>query len=494
MADNVDRPPVPGDIESDRQETLVRAVPEIDSQASDSQGSDAGTVADAGVDAVQAAQDAAGSTAASAPVAGVTPVADAVAEKGGKPKRGHGCLKTAVAGLAGGVVGAAAITAGLWYCGVVQLPGTHTTDTTNQQITINATDTDATVSQAVAKKALPSVVSISVTTDEGSGVGSGVILDKDGNILTNYPVIDGAKTISVTIDGKSYDGTVLGSDSSSDLAVVNVDLGDTEVTPIEVGDSSQLVVGDWVMAIGSPYGLDQSVSTGIVSSLYRSTMLTSYSGSTIYANLIQTDAAINPGNSGGALVDDEGKLIGINSIIESNSGSSSGVGFAIDGNYAVKIAKTIISGEKVTHAYLGASLATVNAENAQRAQLAVSQGAYVRSVESDSPADKAGLKEGDVITKVDDQDIMSADALKLAIRAHDVGDKVTITVMRGSSEKTLEVTLGSDEKLQEQEAAQQQEAQQQSQQGGNRSQGNGQGEDGSGSYGLGDLGSLLGGN
>ena len=468
MADNVDRPPVPGDVESDRQETLVRAVPEIGSQASDDQGSDAsataGTVADVGS------------------VADVG--ADAVVEKGGKPKRGHGCLKTAVAGLAGGVVGAAAITAGLWYCGVVQLPGTH------------ATDTDATISQAVAKKALPSVVSIGVTTDEGSGVGSGVILDKDGNILTNYHVIDGAKTISVTIDGKSYDGTVLGSDSSSDLAVVNVDLGDTEVTPIEVGDSSQLVVGDWVMAIGSPYGLDQSVSTGIVSSLYRSTMLTSYSGSTIYANLIQTDAAINPGNSGGALVDDEGKLIGINSIIESSSGSSSGVGFAIDGNYAVKIAKTIISGEKVTHAYLGASLATVNAENAQRAQLAVSQGAYVRSVESDSPADKAGLKEGDVITKVDDQDIMSADALKLAIRAHDVGDKVTITVMRGSSEKTLEVTLGSDEKLQEQEAAQQQEAQQQSQQGGNRDQGqgNGQGDAGSDGYGLGDLGSLLGGN
>ena len=247
MADNVDRPPVPGDIEGDGQETLVRVVPEIGSQASDNRGSDAsataGTVADVG--------------------------ADAVVEKGGKPKRGHGCLKTAVAGLAGGVVGAAAITAGLWYCGVVQLPGTHTTDTTNQQITINATDTDATISQAVAKKALPSVVSIGVTTDEGSGVGSGVILDKDGNILTNYHVIDGAKTISVTIDGKSYDGTVLGSDSSSDLAVVNVDLGDTEVTPIEVGDSSQLVVGDWVMAIGSPYGLDQSVSTGIVSSLYR---------------------------------------------------------------------------------------------------------------------------------------------------------------------------------------------------------------------------------
>lgn len=239
---NVDRPPVPGDIESDRQETLVHAVPEIGSQASDNQGSAADAGAAAGAD--DGRQAAAGSTATSAPVAGAVPAADAVAEKGAKPKRGHGCLKMAVTGLAGGVVGAAAITAGLWYCGVVQLPGTHATDTTNQQITISATDTDATISQAVAKKALPSVVSISVTADEGSGVGSGVILDKDGNILTNYHVIDGAKTISVTIDGKSYDGTVLGSDSSSDLAVVNVDLGDTEVTPVEVGDSSQLVVGD----------------------------------------------------------------------------------------------------------------------------------------------------------------------------------------------------------------------------------------------------------
>ena len=189
-----------------------------------------------------------------------------------------------------------------------------------QTIEINATNEDATIAQAVAKKALPSVVSIYVETEDGYGVGSGVILDEDGNILTNYHVVENAVNTSVTIGENSYVGELVGSDPSSDLAVVKADLEGDSVTPIEVGNSDELVVGDWVMAIGSPYGLDQSVSTGIVSSLYRSTMLPGASGNTIYTNLIQTDAAINPGNSGGALVDDEGNLVGINSIIQSESG------------------------------------------------------------------------------------------------------------------------------------------------------------------------------
>ena len=262
-------------------------------------------------------------------------------------------------------------------------------------------------------------------------------------------MVDGAQTITVTLNNINYEAKVVGSDSSSDLAVLKIDPKGAKLTPIEVGDSSALVVGDWVMSIGSPYGLDQSVSSGIVSSLYRSTMLPSTSGNTIYANLIQTDAAINPGNSGGALVNAEGKLVGINSIIESQSGASAGIGFAIPSNYAVKVAKTIIEGKQVLHAYLGVSLQTVTADNAARSKLSVNQGAYVMNVTADSPAAKAGLQEGDVITKVNDDTISSADALILAVRSHEVGEKVTVTVMRGSEEKSFEVTLGSDESLQE---------------------------------------------
>ena len=369
-----------------------------------------------------------------------------------KPKRRHPAVRAALCGLLGGLVGAGALVAALHFAGVI---GNSTTITTNggssQSITINPADDSTTLANAVAAKTLSSVVSINVTTSDAEGVGSGVILDTDGNILTNYHVVDGAQTISVSANGNSYDATVVGSDESSDLAVIKIDPGSDTLTPIEVGDSSSLQVGDWVMSIGSPFGLEQSVSTGIVSSLYRSTMLQGTTGNTIYTNLIQTDAAINPGNSGGALVNDEGKLVGINSIIESASGSSSGVGFAIPGNYAVQVAKKIISGETVTHAYLGGSFQTVTAQNARRNNLSVNQGAYVAEVTSGSPADQAGIKQGDIITAIDDQEITSSDGVVLAVRSHNVGDTVQVKLMRGSQEMTVSVTLGSDEALQSQQ-------------------------------------------
>ena len=205
------------------------------------------------------------------------------------------------------------------------------------------------------------------------------------------------------------------------------------------------------MAIGSPFGNEQSVSTGIVSALYRSTALPSTSGTTIYANMIQTDAAINPGNSGGALVDDEGKLIGINSVIESYSGSSSGVGFAIPVNYAKKIADQIIAGKTPVHPYLGVTLTSVNGISSRQQNQAVTEGAQVVSVTQDSPAAKAGLEANDIITKIDDTEVTSADSLIMAMRTYDVGDKVTLTLVRGNDEKKIEVTLGSDEGLQKQQ-------------------------------------------
>ena len=377
-----------------------------------------------------------------------------------RPKKPHPGLRSLLFGLLGGVIGAVAVVAALVVGGFVAMPSSATsgktgstgTTSSSQTVTVNSGDsTDTTLANAVAQKALPSVVSINVTTSDGEGVGSGVVLDTDGNIVTNYHVIEGAQSISVSTGDASYDATVVGSDESSDLAVIKIDAGDAALTPIEVGDSSTLQVGDWVMSLGSPFGLEQSVSTGIVSSLYRSTMLQNTSGNTIYTNLIQTDATINPGNSGGALVDDEGKLVGINSLIESYSGSSSGVGFAIPGNYAVEVAQKLIAGQTVTHAYIGGSFQTVTANNARSNSLSVNQGAYVAELADDGPAAQAGIQKGDVITALDDEEITSSDALVLAVRSHGVGDTVTVTLMRGSKQMQVQVTLGSDEALQQQQ-------------------------------------------
>lgn len=364
-------------------------------------------------------------------------------------------LPVFVSSLAGLVVGAVLVIA-LVMTGALRIGGTNvdapalSDSGSNQTIQIDAEDT--TLAEAVSAKALPSVVSITAV-NEGSGeggIGSGVILDADGNILTNYHVIAGATTINVsTNDGASYEAELVGQDESSDLAVIRLQGADaSSLTPIEIGDSDSLTVGEWVMAIGSPFGNEQSVSTGIVSALYRSTAMQSTSGTTIYANMIQTDAAINPGNSGGALVNDNGELIGINSMIESYSGSSSGVGFAIPVNYAINIAQQIIDGETPAHPYIGVTVTTVNAYSARQNNLAVSEGAYVNSVNADSPAEEAGLREGDIVTAVDDTQITSADGLIIAAREHSIGDTVTLTVVRDDETIEVDVTLGSDAEVQ----------------------------------------------
>lgn len=370
----------------------------------------------------------------------------------------NGVAKSIVAGALSGLVATLAVVLVLFLTGVIGGPSASTgsavssggSSSSNGTINITSNDTSASTAEAVAAKAMPSVVSVNVTTDSGQGLGSGVILDTDGDIITNYHVIDGATSVSVTIDGKSYEASVVGSDSSSDLAVIKADLNGDSVTPIEVGDSSQLNVGSWVMTIGSPFGLDQSVSEGIVSALYRNELLQSSSGDTIYTNLIQVDAAINPGNSGGALVNDQGQLVGISTLYSSSTESFAGIGFAIPGNYAVQIANKIISGQEVTHAYIGLSMQTVNAQNARSNGLSVNQGAYVAEVVSGSPADEAGIEKGDIIVAMDGEEITSADGMVLAVRSHDIGDTVTVTVVRGNETKDLTVTLGSDETLQAQ--------------------------------------------
>ena len=343
-------------------------------------------------------------------------------------------------------------------------PGSSTvlgSDGSGTNITVNGEDT--TLAEAVSQKCLPSVVNIDVYTKqssqsafgmmgqsssdqlEESSLGSGIILSSDGYILTNYHVIEDADQLKVNANGSEYTAKVVGTDESSDLAVLKIDAND--LTAIEIGSSSDLTVGEWVMAVGSPFGLEQSVSTGIVSATSRTTSAlndSSSGSSAVYTNMIQTDAAINPGNSGGALVDKDGKLIGVNTLIASSSGSSSGVGFAIPVDYAMNIAQQIIDGKTPSHAQLGISGTTVNSQLAKRYNLPVDSGAYVTSVSVGSSAANAGIQEGDIITKLGDTTISSSSDLVLAVRSHNVGDSVSVTYNRGGQENTVNVTLGSD--------------------------------------------------
>ena len=332
----------------------------------------------------------------------------------------------------------------------------------NDSTSITVKGEDANLAEVIAEKTTPSVCCIYVYSKQSgyslygfgnsssdelsqSSLGSGVILSADGYVLTNYHVIEGADALKVSANGTEYDATIVGTDESSDLAVIKL-TGASGLTPIAIGDSDNLTIGEWVMTIGSPFGLESSVATGIVSAASRSQIMSSETGgsATIYVNLIQTDAAINPGNSGGALVDSQGKLIGINTLITSYSGNYSGVGFAIPVNYAMGIAQTIIKGETPSHAQLGVSLVSVTPSLAQRYNLPVSEGAYLSSVNEKSGAAEAGLKVGDIITKVDDKKVTSSSDLMVAIRQKNPGDTITVTFNREGKTDTAQVTLGSD--------------------------------------------------
>ena len=328
--------------------------------------------------------------------------------------------------------------------------------------TIDIDDTNETLAQAVADKVLPSIVNIDVYVassgynpfgfgggSEGEltelSLGSGVILSEDGYIITNYHVIENSDVLEVTIGDDAYEAEVVGTDPSSDLAVIKA-VDASGLTPVEIGDSANLHVGEWVMSAGSPFGLEQSVATGIVSATSRSQIMESSTGGevTMYTNLIQTDAAINPGNSGGALVDSDGKLVGINTLITSYSGNYSGVGFAIPVDYALSIAEQIIDGKTPTHAQLGVSLSSITPSTAQRYGLSADYGAYVGQIFAGGAAEKAGIKVGDIISKFNDAKIESATDLMLAIRSLSPGDKAKVEYNREGKTISTEVVLGSD--------------------------------------------------
>ena len=359
-----------------------------------------------------------------------------------------------------------------------------------------ATNGDATLAEVVAAKCLPSVVFVETYAEAGGqtqamGTGSGVVMTQDGYLITNNHVVDGGSAFEVTIAGTTYEAELVGTDPSSDVAVLKAKDA-SGLTPMEIGDSDNLNVGEWVMTLGAPFGLEQSVATGIVSATSRSQIMdasesTQAGGSgemTIYPNMIQTDAAINPGNSGGAMVDSDGKLIGINTLITSYSGNYSGVGFAIPANYAVNLANQIIAGETPTHAQLGVSLSTVNDQMAGSFGLASESGAYVAAVSEGSGAAAAGLAEGDIITALDGESVEGASDLMLAVRGKNPGDTVTLTVNRNGQEQEIQVTLGDDAASQKAAEAQKQQEQQMPENG--YDYGYGYGQDGGNAYGYGD--------
>jgi S1-C subfamily serine protease len=298
-----------------------------------------------------------------------------------------------------------------------------------------------TVREAVVAKVRPAVVQVNVTSQQGSGLGSGVIIDARGYIITNHHVIDGAKTIQVMLyDGSILPAQLVGASPLDDLAVLKVTPGKTKLTVATLGDSSQLRVGQEVLAIGNPLGITQTVTSGIISALGRTV-------STI-PDAIQTDAPINPGNSGGALVDLQGEVIGIPTLAAIDpqfKAPANGVGFAVPSNRVQFIAPQIMEMGKVTHtgrAALGVSVTNVDATLAARDNLSVDHGVLIASILPNGPAAQAGLKPGDVIVQIAGHAVNDVPSLGDALLRKNPGETVSVQVYRGNQQLTVDVKLG----------------------------------------------------
>jgi len=322
-----------------------------------------------------------------------------------------------------------------------------------------AQTTPLTVGQ-VYRNAYRAIVEITVISDQASPLGqqqqraqgSGFVIDSDGHIVTNDHVVDGAKSVSVQFwNGDTYKASVVGTDPSTDLGVIKVDAPQSALHPIQFGNSDSVQVGDTAIAIGSPFGLEETVTSGIVSALHR--QMEAPNHFTINDS-IQTDAAINHGNSGGPLLNIDGQVIGINSQIRSDSGGSDGVGFAIPSNTVKSIADTLIGSGKVEHAYLGVSVQQIPASVAD--QLKLVGGVELATVRNNTPAEKAGLKGatgsktvagdqyptgGDVITAIDGEKVATSEDVQQAVDAHQPGDTLNVTYWRNGDSHTVDVKL-----------------------------------------------------
>jgi S1-C subfamily serine protease len=276
---------------------------------------------------------------------------------------------------------------------------------------------------------------------QGTATGSGFVVDKDGTIVTNAHVVDGASKVTVSLEegGDAIDAKVLGVDNDSDVAVLKIDPNGKNLTVLPLGDSSKLVVGDPVVAIGNPFGLQRTVTTGIVSALQR--QVDAPSGFPI-SNVIQTDAAINPGNSGGPLLDANGRVIGINSQIQTGGGQGSvGIGFAVPINTVKSLLPKLENGQTVHHGYLGVVVGTLTGDDAKRLKVPVSDGAIISRIDSGSPADKAGLKARDVIVSLDGKKVASNTDVVTKIAGLQAGDSVTVEYYRGADKHSATVKL-----------------------------------------------------
>ncbi|MFI6033896.1 trypsin-like peptidase domain-containing protein [Streptomyces sp. NPDC051315] len=368
-----------------------------------------------------------------------------------KPRRGRGGLVAAllVAALVAGGLGG-----GLGYT----LAKNDDTGST----TVAASDSGGSVKRdpgtvaAVAAKALPSTVTIEAESSNGEGgTGTGFVFDTQGHIVTNNHVVadavDGGKVTATFPSGKKYDAEVVGHAEGYDVAVIKLKSAPSDLKPLTLGDSDKVAVGDSTIAIGAPFGLSNTVTTGIISAKNRPVASSDGTGSSAsYMSALQTDASINPGNSGGPLLDAQGNVIGINSAIQSTGSGglggtaqsgSIGLGFAIPINQAKNVAQQLIKTGEPVYAKIGASVSLEDSTDGAKITDQGEDGAS--AVESGGPADKAGLKPGDVITKLDDTVIDSGPTLIGEIWTHQPGDKVTITYERDGKSHTVELTLGS---------------------------------------------------
>jgi putative serine protease PepD len=356
-------------------------------------------------------------------------------------EKGTNMARTKVAAA----ITAAALVGGGAGAGIVAVTngGDHTAapaaTTTTPAASSTASVANGTLSVGeIAKRDTAGVVEITATSPSqgsfpGNGSqsaeGTGFVYDTNGDILTNEHVVDGASSVTVKFsDGSTYKATVVGTDPSTDIAVVHVNAPASKLAPLSLADSSNVSVGDGVVAIGNPFGLEGTVTSGIVSALGR--QITAPDSSPI-EGAIQTDAAINHGNSGGPLLNLKGEVIGITSQIESDSGGNDGVGFAVPSNTVRTIARQLIANGQAQHALLGVTPA--NASN----------GVGVSDVQSGSGADNAGVKAGDVITAVNGKAVRTPAQLRALIAAKQPGDKLALTIRRDGSTKTITATLGS---------------------------------------------------
>jgi serine protease Do len=315
----------------------------------------------------------------------------------------------------------------------------------------------------IAERVLPSVVNISSTRMERQefsspfgfpfgapddrmvprqGEGSGVIIGADGTIVTNHHVVAESDKLTVTLsDGRSFPAKILGSDEATDVAVIRIEGDPQTLASLPVlgfGDSNALRLGEVVLAVGNPFGLEGTVTMGIVSATGRGSL-----GITDYGDFIQTDAAINPGNSGGALVNLRGELVGINSAIYSQTGSYAGIGLAIPGNMARRVMDELVKNGRVVRSYLGVGLQDLTPDLAASLGTGVHAGAVINQVEPDSPAARAGLRDGDVITRVDGQTVKSSEQVRNLISLGGVDREITLSLLREGKAQDVQAKLGS---------------------------------------------------